>query len=91
MTATARLEFGYNPPAGNRGIETIRPATFVADLHRTLDVATDGFTSIWVPDHLQFGNKYQLECWSRLAWIAARYPEVMVGTIVLANCSATLH
>ncbi len=85
MTATKTLEFGFNPPTGDRGFEIVRPATFVADLHRVLDVATRGLDSIWLADHLQFGTKYRLECWTQLAWIAARYPDVRLGTIVLAN------
>jgi alkanesulfonate monooxygenase SsuD/methylene tetrahydromethanopterin reductase-like flavin-dependent oxidoreductase (luciferase family) len=85
MTATQKLAFGYNPPTGERGFETIRPAMFVADLHRVLDVAATAFESIWLADHLQFGTKYRLECWTQLAWVAARYPDVGLGTIVLAN------
>ena len=85
MTNTPSIEFGYCPPAGDRGLETVQPATFVADLQGVLDVAADGFTSFWIPDHLQFSTKYRLECWSVLTWIAARYPQTKVGTIVLAN------
>ncbi len=85
MLAPSQLEFGYNPPTGDRGFETIRPATFVADLHRALDVATQALPSVWISDHLMFAEKYRLECWSQLLWIAARYPDVLLGTIVLAN------
>jgi alkanesulfonate monooxygenase SsuD/methylene tetrahydromethanopterin reductase-like flavin-dependent oxidoreductase (luciferase family) len=85
MAASRRIEFGYHPPAGDRGLELIRPDHFVDDLHRALDIATQGFTSVWVSDHLMFGAKYRLECWTQLLWIAARYPSVDVGTIVLAN------
>ncbi len=56
--ATKKLAFGYNPPTGEPGFETIRQATFVADLHRMLDVAATAFESIWLADHLQFGTKY---------------------------------
>src|SRR4051812_3810237 len=85
MSTPKKPAFGYNPPTGERGLETIRPATFVADLHNVLDTATDGLTSIWIADHLQFATNYRLECWTQLAWIAARYPNVQLGTIVLAN------
>src|SRR5258706_7709182 len=85
MSYSSRIEFGYSPPVGDRGIERIRPHEFAADLQRALDVATRGFTSIWVSDHLMFESKFRLECWTELAWIAARYPSVKVGTIVLAN------
>ncbi len=84
MTTTT-IGFGYQPPAGDRGIEPIRPATFVADLHHVIDAAAQGMTSVWVPDHLMFGAKYRHECWTQLVWVAARYPTLNVGTIVLAN------
>jgi alkanesulfonate monooxygenase SsuD/methylene tetrahydromethanopterin reductase-like flavin-dependent oxidoreductase (luciferase family) len=79
------MTFGYCPPSGERGVETIRPGSFVADLHGVLDVAAHHFSSLWIADHLQFGAKYRLECWSLLTWLAARYPEPQLGTIVLAN------
>jgi alkanesulfonate monooxygenase SsuD/methylene tetrahydromethanopterin reductase-like flavin-dependent oxidoreductase (luciferase family) len=85
MAASKSLEFGYHPPAGDRGLESIHPDTFAGDLHRALDIAAQAFSSVWVSDHLQFGAKYRLECWTQLLWIAARYPSVNVGTIVLAN------
>ena len=39
------MEFGYNPPAGDRGLETIVPRDYLGDLHRSLDVASQGFSS----------------------------------------------
>ena len=89
----ASLEFGYNPPTGarvttgpeTRGFELIRPDEFPADLERALDVAVQGFSSIWVSDHLQAGNDYRLECWTLLVWLLARYPKVHLGTIVMSN------
>jgi alkanesulfonate monooxygenase SsuD/methylene tetrahydromethanopterin reductase-like flavin-dependent oxidoreductase (luciferase family) len=85
MPATPRLEFGYCPPSGERGAELIRPREFVADLHAVLDVAAQGFGSFWISDHLMFGPKYRLEGWTQLAWLAARYPAVRLGHMVLAN------
>jgi alkanesulfonate monooxygenase SsuD/methylene tetrahydromethanopterin reductase-like flavin-dependent oxidoreductase (luciferase family) len=85
LAATRSLEFGYCPPSGDRGLETVRPGTFVQDLQRVIDIAAPAFSSIWVPDHLMFGSKYRLECWTQMVWIAARYPSVDVGAIVLAN------
>lgn len=85
MATSPRLEFGYGPPAGERQFETIRPNQFVADLHSVLDVATQNFSSLWIPDHIQFGTRYRLECWTMLTWLAARYPNVKLGTIVMAN------
>jgi alkanesulfonate monooxygenase SsuD/methylene tetrahydromethanopterin reductase-like flavin-dependent oxidoreductase (luciferase family) len=83
--AGPRLAFGYNPPTGNRLIERVDPATFTADLDRVLSVAAPAFDSVWVSDHFMTEDRFRLECWTQLTWIAARFPEPMLGTIVLAN------
>jgi len=85
MSDTPAMDFGYNPPSGDRGLETIKPRQYPADLHRSLDVATQGFTSLWVSDHLNYADEWRLECWTLLTWIAARYPGQGLGTIVMSN------
>ena len=80
-----QIEFGYNPPTGNRLIERVEGATFVRDLGHVLDVASQHFSSLWVSDHFMTGDRFRMECWTELAWIAARYPGPMLGTIVMAN------
>jgi len=85
MAATRRVEFGYNPPAGERGIERIDPRTFVADLQRVADYASEHFDSFWIPDHFMRGEGFRMECWTQLTWLAARYPRQQLGTIVMAN------
>jgi len=83
--ARPRLAFGYNPPTGNRRIERIDPETFRADLDNALRLAAPAFESVWVSDHLMTEDRFRLECWTELMWIAARHPEPLLGTIVLAN------
>jgi alkanesulfonate monooxygenase SsuD/methylene tetrahydromethanopterin reductase-like flavin-dependent oxidoreductase (luciferase family) len=83
--AVRRVDFGYNPPTGNRGIERVDPRTFVRDLQHVLDVASQSFSSLWVSDHHQTGDRYRLECWTQLTWIAARYPGPLLGTVVMSN------
>jgi alkanesulfonate monooxygenase SsuD/methylene tetrahydromethanopterin reductase-like flavin-dependent oxidoreductase (luciferase family) len=85
MASLIKLEFGYNPPTGDRGRESIMPAAYMADLTRALDLATQGFRSIWISDHLNYAQEWRLECWSVLSWVAARYPGVKLGTIVMSN------
>ena len=80
-----RLQFGYHPPAGDRGIERVDPETFLTDLDRILTVAAPAFESVWISDHFMTNDRYRLECWTLLTWIAARHPEPLLGTIVLAN------
>ena len=85
MATSQHIEFGYNPPSGDRGRETIRPREYQSDLKAALDVATAGFKSIWVADHLNYSTEWRLECWTLLTWIAARYPEVGLSTLVMSN------
>ncbi len=80
-----RLAFGYNPPTGDRLIERVDPATFTADLDRVLSLAAPAFESIWVSDHFMTEDRFRLECWTLLTWIAARFPDPQLGTIVMAN------
>lgn len=83
--ATKPIEFGYNPPTGQRGLERVTPETFIQDLGGVLDVASPYFSSFWVSDHLMIGGNYRLECWTLLTWMATRYPTQMIGTNVLSN------
>jgi alkanesulfonate monooxygenase SsuD/methylene tetrahydromethanopterin reductase-like flavin-dependent oxidoreductase (luciferase family) len=83
--AAPRVEFGYNPPTGNRLIERVEGATFVRDLQHVLDIASQHFSSLWVSDHFMTGDRFRMECWTQLAWMAARYPGPLLGTIVMAN------
>lgn len=79
------ISFGYNPPTGQRGIEQVSAEHFARDLHRVLDVASRHFSSFWVSDHLMMEDRYRLDGWTQLAWIASRYPGQLLGTDVLCN------
>jgi alkanesulfonate monooxygenase SsuD/methylene tetrahydromethanopterin reductase-like flavin-dependent oxidoreductase (luciferase family) len=83
--ATPRLEFGYYPPSGDRGFELIPEETFVPDLERVLDFASRYFSSFWVADHYMTNDRFRMECWTELTWIAARYATPRIGTLVMAN------
>ncbi len=82
-----RIEFGYNPPTGLRGLERFEPdaRSFVRDLQAVLDIASQHFTSLWFSDHLMTEERFRMECWTELTWAAARYPGPLLGTIVMAN------
>ena len=84
MTKTL-MDFGYNPPCGERGYEVITPRNYLYDLHRALDVASQNFSSLWSSDHLNYGSEFRVECWTMLTWMAARYPGPMLGTVVMCN------
>ena len=79
------MDFGYNPPTGPRSMEKIRPSFFSLDLEKTLNIASNGFKSIWVSDHLNYTDEFRLECWTLLTWIAAKFPQFDLGTIVMCN------
>ena len=79
------MGFGYNPPCGERGFETITRRDFLTDLHRACDVASQSFDSLWTSDHLNYETEFRVECWTLLTWIASRYPGPRLGTVVLCN------
>lgn len=85
MVTRPQLQFGYNPPTGDRGVEQLNPATFTQDLQRVLDRVAPYFSSFWVSDHLMTNNGFRMECWTQLTWLAARYPDQILSTIVMAN------
>ena len=41
-----------------------------------------GFDTIWVEDHMGWGDKSHLECMTTLAWLAGRHPGPRWGTMV---------
>ena len=43
MIGALRLESGYHPLYGDRNLEVIRPRVYLSDLHRALDITTQGF------------------------------------------------
>ena len=79
------IEFGFAAPPGDREMGRINRATYPADLDRLMLVAGGIFDSVWVSDHLMEGDRYRLEPWTQLTWLAARVPRVRLGNNVLAN------
>ena len=77
--------FGFAAPPGDREMGRIDQATYAADLDRQLRFAEGVFDSIWVSDHLMEGDRYRIEPWTQLTWIAARTTGVGLGNNVLAN------
>ncbi|GHO93813.1 LLM class F420-dependent oxidoreductase [Reticulibacter mediterranei] len=80
----ANIEFGL----------IIRPSTFTLpinpyDLHeyncRCIQAVSQVFTTIWVEDHLQWGNDVTLECFTTMSYLAAMFPHFRIGSIVLSQ------
>ncbi len=80
-----RIEFGFHVPPGDREMGRVDRSTYVADLDRMLAIAGPIFDSLWVSDHLMEGDRYRIEPWTQLTWLAARVPGVRLGHNVLAN------
>lgn len=88
MPTTRPIHLGYNPPSSDRRLtsEPFRPATFAADVDRAVTLALDGgFDSVWVSDHVMSDDRYRLEAWTLLCWIASRHPGATLGTSVLVD------
>ena len=79
------IQFGFAVPPGDREMGRVDPTTFAADLDRLMGVAGRIFDSVWVSDHLMEGDRYRVEPWTQLTWLAARVPNVLLGHSVLAN------
>ncbi len=55
----------------------------IAANERHVELAREaGFDTIWVEDHLGWGDKAHLECFTNLAWLAGRHPGLRYGTLV---------
>ena len=65
--------------AGN--IQLARDLIAANDQHVEL-VRAAGFDTIWVEDHLGWGEKVHLECFTNMAWLAGRHPGLHYGTMV---------
>ncbi len=50
-----------------------------------LDQVVQPFDSIWMPDHVQYGDHNVAEGWSLLAYAMGRYPDKVCGHAVLCN------
>jgi len=44
-----------------------------------------GYDSVWLDDHLMFGNNTILECWTTLSALASITAKIRLGTMVLCN------
>jgi alkanesulfonate monooxygenase SsuD/methylene tetrahydromethanopterin reductase-like flavin-dependent oxidoreductase (luciferase family) len=60
-------------------------AAFMSGYDAAVEVLGPQFTTLWVSDHLQDGDAPLLECWTRLTYLAAKYPELRVGTLVVGQ------
>jgi alkanesulfonate monooxygenase SsuD/methylene tetrahydromethanopterin reductase-like flavin-dependent oxidoreductase (luciferase family) len=43
------------------------------------------FQTVWISDHLQHQGQSEREAWTQLTWLAASFPDLRVGTMVLGQ------
>ncbi len=73
----------FDTPAGVApgDIRVAREMVAANERHVALARAA-GFDTIWVEDHMGWGDKAHLECFTHMAWLAGRHPGLRYGTMV---------
>jgi alkanesulfonate monooxygenase SsuD/methylene tetrahydromethanopterin reductase-like flavin-dependent oxidoreductase (luciferase family) len=60
----------------------------IQELDAVLPVVAEHFDSVWAADHLYGFDRIDdpyLECWTTITWLAATFPRLQVGGLVLCN------
>ncbi|TMC22351.1 MAG: hypothetical protein E6J34_06495 [Chloroflexi bacterium] len=78
----ASIEFGLMLRATNPGHTIDDLMTFNQHCIAPL---SDGFTTLWLEDHLQWGTTDVLQCLTTLSYLAATYPQFHVRMLVLSQ------
>lgn len=73
-------DFGFQGfPERPEGVERM------AHYRTVLEMAPPQFSTVWISDHLQFGNRPTVEGWTLLTYLAAAFPRYRYGHLVLAQ------
>lgn len=82
------VKFGWLSPAAGHAGSNFEPITIYQDEH-ILPHVLPLFDSVWIADHFYGFDAAKtegfLEGWTTLTWLAARYPNVLVGHHVLGQ------
>ncbi|GCE10850.1 LLM class flavin-dependent oxidoreductase [Tengunoibacter tsumagoiensis] len=78
----AQIELGWIVPVGSNELTR---KDFLSTIKQGLHTIAGHFDSVWLPDHLQFGDRPFLEGWTALTYLAAMEPELKYGHIVLCQ------
>ena len=92
----------FDTPPGQDARGSDLAHLMIATNERHVELARGaGLDTIWVEDHMGWGDKTHLECFTNLAWLAGRHPGLRWGTMVcgqgfrnpayLAKLAANLH
>lgn len=73
-------DFGFQSfPARPDGVDRM------THYRTVLEMAPPVFSTVWISDHLQFGDEEILEGWTHLAYLAAAFPRFRYGHLVLGQ------
>jgi alkanesulfonate monooxygenase SsuD/methylene tetrahydromethanopterin reductase-like flavin-dependent oxidoreductase (luciferase family) len=81
------IQFGWNAPVIGVPESGGQPLV-LQQLDRVLPVVAQHFDTVWTPDHFYGFERIDdpfLECWTTLTWLAATFPQLKVGGLVLCN------
>ena len=71
---------------GLHAIPSARDGESEVDRYRSaLDDLPDAFTTVWISDHLQFGDDPLSEAWTLMTYLATSFPRLRVGSLVLGQ------
>jgi alkanesulfonate monooxygenase SsuD/methylene tetrahydromethanopterin reductase-like flavin-dependent oxidoreductase (luciferase family) len=65
--------------------ENAKIDTLLDDNYRFINQLSGAFNSLWFEDHFHKSNSPVLESWTTLTYLAAKYPEYKLGTLVLSQ------
>lgn len=79
----ARIQLGWSLSSGPRKAMTRKD--FLTTVSQGIQLAEGQVDSLWVVDHLQFGDSPLMEGWTMLTYLAALYPQFDFGHAVLCQ------
>ncbi len=80
-----QIEFGWVLPTGKTRMPDGGPKAYLPHLRHLIATIADNFHSLWMPDHLMFGQSDTPEALTLLSVLAGITPDLHLGTIVLGQ------
>ena len=83
----APLQFGWTAPVIGVPESQGQPIV-LQELDQVLPVVAQHFDTVWAADHFYGFDRIDdpyLECWTTLTWLAATFPTLKVGGLVMCN------
>ncbi len=82
--AVSKIDFGWQIPIGARRMP-VGTDRYEAHLRRVLTTISGHFHSAWIPDHFMDGQSDVPEALTTLSYIAALFPQLHIGPVVLSQ------